>query len=69
MMIMIPIQSKKQSLSRVKDNDTPSASNPIISISGPHYVAEGTTFNFEVNATDAPSEEISVNLNVLSPQV
>ena len=30
---------------KVKDNDTPSASNPTVSISGPHYVAEGSTFN------------------------
>ena len=49
---------------KVKDNDTPSTSNPTITITGPHYVAEGSTFNFTVTASHPPSAEITVNVDV-----
>ena len=52
----------------VKDNDLSSSTNPQISIAGPHYVAEGTTFNFILTASDPPSNDIIVNVDVQSTQ-
>ena len=55
----------KESISvKVKDNDVPSASNPLVTISGPHYVAEGSTFNFILAASVAPTGDIDVNVEV-----
>ena len=53
---------------KVKDNDTPSASNPTISITGPHYVAEGSTFNFILTPSHRPNSDITVNVDVKSTQ-
>ena len=53
---------------KVKDNDTPSTSNPTITVTGPHYVAEGSTFNFTVTASHPPSAEITVNVDVKPAQ-
>ena len=53
---------------KVKDNDTPSASNPTISISAPHYVAEGSIFDLIFTSSQAPSSEITVNIDVNSTQ-
>ena len=53
---------------KVKDNDSPSASNPTISISGPHYVAEGSTFDFILTPSHRPSSNITVNVDVKSTQ-
>ena len=53
---------------KVKDNDTPSASNPTVSITGPHYVAEGSTFNYTLSASHILSSEITVNVDVQSTQ-
>ena len=49
---------------KVKDNDSPSATNPVVTISGPHYVAEGSSFNYILKASDAPSSEMFVNVDV-----
>ena len=51
---------------KVKDNDTPSASNPTVSITGPHYVAEGSTFNYTLTASHILNSEITVNVDVQS---
>ena len=53
---------------KVKDNDTPSASNPTVSITGPHYVAEGSTFDFILTPSHPPNNEITVNLAIQSSQ-
>ena len=59
----------KESISiKVKDNDSPSVSNPTISISGPHYVAEGSTFDFILTPSHRPSSDITVNVDVNSTQ-
>ena len=53
---------------KVKDNDTPSASNPTITISGPHYVEEGQPFNITLTPSHAPSSDITVNLDLKATQ-
>ena len=53
---------------KIKDNDTPSESNPTISISAPQYVAEGSTFNFILTPSHRPNSEITVNLDLQSSQ-
>ena len=59
----------KESISiKVKDNDSPSASNPTISISGPQYVAEGSPFDFILTPSHRPNSDITVNVDVKSTQ-
>ena len=48
---------------RVKDNDTPSESNPTITIaSDVNYIAEGSTASFTLEASHLPTNNTDVNV-------